>query len=71
MCILEKGGLSSPLLVVMVVIKGSLGVGITNVGASPRGLLHPWKLIGWPDSQRCSSSLDMSYILLVGGSVLI
>jgi hypothetical protein len=34
-------------------------VGGASVGASPRGLLHPWKPVVWLDSQEAEMSLNM------------
>ena len=42
-----RDGLPSPLLVVMVVTKGSLGVGVASIGVLPWGLPHLWESIGW------------------------
>jgi hypothetical protein len=54
----------------MVVMKGSHKVGVASVGASPWGLPHPWEPVGWPDSQEGWLSLDMNYVLPIGGGIL-
>jgi hypothetical protein len=45
----RKDGHSSLVLVVMVMVKGSPGIGMVNVGASSQGLPQPWKPIGLPN----------------------
>jgi hypothetical protein len=48
------------------VTKGNPEIGVASVGASPRGLPHPWEPVGWPDFLEAGLSYRASRGLLAG-----